>query len=180
MKYQIRYGAIGGQGIITAGGLLADIAVELEGKYAVCSPTYSAVVRGGPTKVDVGISDDPIMFPHATAIDFCICTDQRPFDLYYNRLKDNAILVVDSHLVTDLGDTKNWHIYSVPLINETKKKAGNIVLTSVVSLAITQKLTGLIHYDNMVEFVKKWAPKNSLNQNLKAIETGIELIEKYS
>ena len=180
MKYQIRYGAIGGQGIITAGGLLADIAVEMEGKYAVCSPTYSAVVRGGPTKVDVMISDDPIIFPHATSIDFCICTDQRPFDLYYNRLKDNAILVVDSHLVPNLGDTKQWHIYSVPLINETKKKAGNIVLTSVVSLAITQKLTGLIHYDNMVEFIKKWAPKNSLNQNLKAIEVGINLIERYN
>ncbi len=180
MKYQIRYGAIGGQGIITAGSLLADIAVEMENKYAVCSPTYSAVVRGGPTKVDVMISDSPIIFPHATSIDFCICTDQRPFDLYYNRLKDDAILVVDSHLVPNLGDTRQWRIYSIPLINETKKQAGNIVLTSIVSLAITQKLTGLITYENMVSHVKKWAPKNTLDMNLKAIDVGIELIEKYS
>jgi 2-oxoglutarate ferredoxin oxidoreductase subunit gamma len=180
LKYEIRYGAIGGQGIITAGNLLADIAVEMEDRFAVSSPTYSAVVRGGPTKVDVMISDAPILFPHATSIDFCICTDQRPFDLYYNRLKDDAILVVDSHLVPNLGDTKNWRVYSVPLINETKKRAGNIVLTSVVSLAITQRLTGLIHYDNMVEYVKRWAPGNALDMNLKAIDVGIELIERYS
>ncbi|NTV90937.1 MAG: 2-oxoglutarate:acceptor oxidoreductase [Clostridiales bacterium] len=179
MKYQIRYGAIGGQGIITAGSLLADIAVEMEDKYAVCSPTYSAVVRGGPTKVDVMVSDEPILFPHATSIDFCICTDQRPFDLYYNRLKDDAILVVDSHLVTNLGNTKNWQIYSIPLINETKRQAGNIVLTSIVSLAITQKLTGIIKYDNMVEFIKGWAPKNALDMNLKAVDVAQELIEKY-
>jgi len=180
MKYQIRYGAIGGQGIITAGSLLADIAVKMENKNAVCSPTYSAVVRGGPTKVDVMISDTKIIFPHATAIDFCICTDQRPFDLYRSRLKDDAILVVDSHLVPDLGDTRQWELYSVPLINETKKKAGNIVLTSIVSLAITQKLTGIISYDNMMEYIKSWAPKNYLDMNLKAVEVGFELIEKYT
>ncbi len=180
MKYQIRYGAIGGQGIITAGSLFADIAVEMEGRYAACSPTYSAVVRGGPTKVDLMISDAPILFPHATSIDFCICTDQRPFDLYYNRLKDDAILVVDSHLVTKLGDTKRWRIYSIPLINETKKRAGNIILTSVVSLAITQRLTGLIQYDNMVEYIKRWAPSHALDMNLRAIDIGIELIERYS
>ncbi len=100
-KYEIRYGAVGGQGIITAGALLVDIAVELENKFAIESPTYTAAVRGGPTKVDVIISDEKIDFPHATAIDFFLCTDQRPYDIYKESLKDDAIVVVDSHLVRD-------------------------------------------------------------------------------
>ena len=177
MKYEVRYGAIGGQGIITAGLLLSDIAVKRENKHAIASPTYTATVRGGATKVDVIISDEPVLFSHATAIDFCVCTDQRPFVLYKSRLKDDAILVVDSNLVTDLGDIRNWKVYSMPIINETEKALGNITLTSVVSLAMTQRLTGIIQYDNMVSFVKEWAPKNYLELNIKALELGNSLLE---
>jgi 2-oxoglutarate ferredoxin oxidoreductase subunit gamma len=175
-RYEIRYGAVGGQGIITAGALLVDIAVQHENKFALESPTYTATVRGGATKVDVIISDEKIVFPQASAIDFSICTYQKPYDLYKGRLKDDAIVVLDSNLVKDLGDTKNWTVYRVPIINETKKNLGNIVLTSVVTLAMTQKLTNIIEYDNMVEFVKNWAPKGFEDLNMKAIELGMSLV----
>ncbi|MEN8152980.1 MAG: 2-oxoacid:acceptor oxidoreductase family protein [Acidobacteriota bacterium] len=175
-RYEIRYGAVGGQGIITAGALLVDIAVEKEGKFAIESPTYTATVRGGPTKVDIIISDEKIIFPQASEIDFFVCTYQKPFDLYKERLKDDAIVVVDEHLVKEMGDTKNWKMYKIPLINETKKQLGNIVLTSVVTLSITQKLTGIIDYNNMISYVKHWAPKGFLDLNMKAIEVGRSLV----
>lgn len=175
-RYEIRYGAVGGQGIITAGALLVDIAVKLEDKFALESPTYTATVRGGPTKVDVIISDEKILFPQASAIDFFVCTYQKPFDLYKDRLKDDAIVVVDTNLVKDLGDTKNWTVHQVPIINETKKNLGNIVLTSVVTLSMTQKLTEIIQYDNMVAFVKEWAPAGFADLNMKAIELGRSLV----
>ncbi len=175
-RYEIRLGAVGGQGIITAGALLVDIAVEKEGKYALESPTYTATVRGGPTKVDVLISEERIIFPQASQIDFFLCTFQKPYDLYKQRLKDDAIVVVDSNLVTNLGDTKNWKLFKVPIINETKKNLGNIVMTSVVTLSITQKLTNVIDYDNMVSFIKHWAPKGTTELNLAAIELGRKLV----
>ncbi|MCP4218212.1 MAG: hypothetical protein GY765_26490 [bacterium] len=176
-RYEIRYGAVGGQGIITAGALLVDIAVEKENKYALESPTYTATVRGGPTKVDVIISDEQIVFPQASAIDFFICTFQAPFDLYRSRLKDDAIVVVDSNLVKNLGDTRNWTVYKTPIINETKKQCGNIILTSVVTLSMTQKLTNIINYDHMVEHVTHWAPKGYEELNIKAMDVGRQLIE---
>jgi 2-oxoglutarate ferredoxin oxidoreductase subunit gamma len=175
-RYEIRYGAVGGQGIITAGALLVDIAVEKENKYALESPTYTATVRGGPTKVDVIISDENILFPQASAIDLFVCTFQTPFDLYKGRVKDDAIVVVDSHLVKDLGDTRNWKIYRVPIINETKKQLGNIVLTSVVTLSMTQKLTHVIEYRNMVDYIKGWAPEEFLDLNIKAVALGRDLV----
>jgi 2-oxoglutarate ferredoxin oxidoreductase subunit gamma len=177
LRYEIRYGAVGGQGIITAGSLLVDIAVEKENKYASESPSYTAAVRGGPTKVDAIISDEKVGFPQATAIDFFICTDQKPYDLYKGRLKDDAIVVIDANLVVNLGDTKNWTIYSIPIINETKKRLGNVILTSVVSLAITQSLTNIISYENMVEHIKAWAPNGTVDLNLQAIELGKQLVQ---
>jgi 2-oxoglutarate ferredoxin oxidoreductase subunit gamma len=175
-RYEIRYAAIGGQGIVTAGALLVDIAVEVENKYALESPTYTATVRGGPTKVDVIISDRKIIFPQASAIDFFICTGQKPYDLYKNRIKDDAIVVLDSNLVKEIGDTHNWKLYQVPLLNETKKAVGNVILTSVVTLAMTQKLTNIIDYQNMLKFVKEWAPRDFLEQNIRAIEVGRSLV----
>lgn len=175
-RYEIRYGAVGGQGIITAGALLVDIAVKRENKFALESPTYTATVRGGPTKVDIIISDQKIIFPQACAIDFFVCTYQKPFDLYKERLKDDAIVIIDSNLVKDLGDTKNWKLYKIPIINETKKQLGNVILTSVVTLSITQKLTNIIGYNNMVCYIRKWAPEGLLDLNLKAIKLGRALI----
>lgn len=178
-RYEIRYGAVGGQGIITAGALLVDIAVQMEKKYALESPTYTATVRGGPTKVDVIVSDKRVVFPQACAIDFFVCTFQKPFDLYKQRLKDDAIVIVDSNLVKDVGDTKNWKLYELPIINETKKTVGNVMFTSVVTLSMTQKLTNIISYNNMVSFIKKkFAAKGDelVQANLKAIELGQRLV----
>ncbi|MDQ1353145.1 MAG: 2-oxoglutarate ferredoxin oxidoreductase subunit gamma [Acidobacteriota bacterium] len=175
-RYEIRYAAIGGQGIVTAGALLVDIAVEVENKFALESPTYTATVRGGPTKVDVIISDQRIIFPQASAIDFFVCTGQKPFDLYKNLIKDDAIVILDSNLVKEVGDTRNWKLYQVPLINETKKAVGNVILTSVVTVAMTQKLTNIIDYQNMLNFIKEWAPRDFLEQNIRAIEVGRSLV----
>jgi Pyruvate/2-oxoacid:ferredoxin oxidoreductase gamma subunit len=53
---------------------------------------------------------------------------------------------------------------------------GNIVLTSVVTLSMTQKLTGIIKYENMVKFIEHWAPKDFLDLNMRAIELGQKLV----
>ena len=176
-RYEIRYAAVGGEGLITAGALLVNIAVTKEHKYAVESPTYTASVRGGPTKVDIIISDKKIIFPQATAIDFFVCTQQKPFDLYKERLKDNAVVIIDSHHVREVGNTRNWELHRIPIIFETKKQLGNIVLTSVVTLSLTQKLTGIIGYKNMVDYIKKWAPGDSVQLNLEAIQLGSNIIK---
>lgn len=176
MRYEICYCAVGGQGIITAASLLVNIAVKMENKHAVSCPTYTAAVRGDPTKVDVIISKQPIFSPVATTVDFGIYTCCNSYNIHKSKLKDDAIIVVDSHLIPEQGDNKKRQVYSIPLLNETKKQAGNIVLASVVCLAITQKLTGIIKYENMLEYIRQWTPKNSLDKNLRAIELGMNLV----
>ncbi len=177
-RIEIRYAAIGGQGIVTAGSLLMGIAVEKEGKHAVGSPTTTAAVRGGATKVDIIISREKILFPQAEAIDFFLCTHQKPYDLYRKQLKEDAVVVLDSHLITKTGDTGNWDLYKIPLIHETKKQLGHVVLTSVVALAVTQELTQAVTFKNMHDFIRDWAPAALRDLNLKALEVGRRLTLK--
>ena len=60
--FEARFAAVGGQGILLAGDIIAEAAISFENKYAVDSPTYTAQVRGGPTKVDVIIDSKRIEF----------------------------------------------------------------------------------------------------------------------
>jgi 2-oxoglutarate ferredoxin oxidoreductase subunit gamma len=177
-RYEIRYAAIGGQGIVTAGSLLMAIAVEKEGKHAVGSPTTTSAVRGGATKVDVIISRDRILYPQAKAIDFFLCTHQKPYDQYRDRIKEDAVVVLDTNLITKVGDAGNWRLHMIPIIQETKSQLGNVILTSVVTLAITQELTGVVGHDSLVSYIREWAPAGLLDLNLKAIEVGLRLAQK--
>ena len=174
-RFEIRYAAIGGPGIVTAGSLLMGIAVEKEGKHAVGSPTTTAAVRGGATKMDVIISENKILYPQAEAIDFFLCTHQKPYDQYRERLKEDAVIVVDTHLVSKVGETGNWDLREIPIIHETKRQLGNVMLTSVVALAVTQELTQVITLNNMLEYIRGWAPNGLLELNLQAVELGRRL-----
>ena len=177
-RYEIRYAAIGGQGIVTAGALLMGIAVEREGLHAVGSPTTTSAVRGGATKVDIIISKDPILFPQARVIDFFLCTHQKPYDQYRDKVGEDAVVVLDTNLIPKPGDTGAWRVHEIPIIHETKRQLGNVVLTSVVTLAITQELTRVVDYEDMVSYIREWAPGDFLDLNLKAIEVGRRLAER--
>ena len=61
MKHNFRFSGTGGQGLITAGIILAEAAI-LDGKEAVQSQSYGPEARGGSSKAEAIISDEPIRF----------------------------------------------------------------------------------------------------------------------
>ena len=71
-RYEIRFSGAGGQGLITAGIILAEAASIIEGKHAVQSQSYGPEARGGASKSEVIIGDRPIDYPKATIVDACL------------------------------------------------------------------------------------------------------------
>ena len=65
MKQELRLSGTGGQGLITAGIILAEAAL-LDGKLAIQSQSYGPEARGGASKAEVIISDEAIHFPKVT------------------------------------------------------------------------------------------------------------------
>ncbi len=66
---QIRFGGVGGQGMVLAGRLLGKAAALFDGKEAVCTQTYGPEARGGASRADVVISDSPIDYPFVVEAD---------------------------------------------------------------------------------------------------------------
>lgn len=63
----------GGQGVITMAILLAQAAALYENRLAVQSQSYGPEARGGATRSDVIISDEPIMCFPRSSIPMCWC-----------------------------------------------------------------------------------------------------------
>ncbi len=107
-RYEIRFSGAGGQGLITAGIILAEAASIIEGKHAVQSQSYGPEARGGASKSEVIISDGPIDYPKATIVDACLAMTQEAADKYANGIKPGGLLLLDSDFVKNepKGDFK--------------------------------------------------------------------------
>ncbi|RDU62410.1 2-oxoacid:acceptor oxidoreductase family protein [Helicobacter sp. MIT 14-3879] len=173
---ELRFTGVGGQGVLLAGEILAEAKIIDKG-YGVKAATYTSQVRGGPTKVDILLDDKEILYPYAQNIDFMLSTAQISYDQFKIDLKDNAIVVVESNLVTPSNDDYNkYKIYSIPIITIAKEEVGNVVTQSVVALAITITLTQCINRDIVYETMLSKVPKKVANVNKLAFELG----EKYA
>ena len=79
----------GGQGILTAGTVLAHAAVE-NGMEVALAPVYSAEVRGGTSFVELIISDRPIENPFMDHADIIICLTEKDFDSLIHHMNDKT------------------------------------------------------------------------------------------
>ena len=176
MRRQLRFVGVGGQGVILAGEILAEAKIK-SGGYGVKSATYTSQVRGGPTKVDILLDDEEILYPYANEgeIEFMIATAQVSYDQFKNGVKEGGRIVVEPNLVSPTEeDRKKWNIYEIPLITIAKEEVGNVITQSVVALGITMEMTKVLDFDLVMEVTLEKVPKKVQEANKKAYELGIK------
>ncbi len=173
-RFEARLSGEGGQGVVMGGAILAEAAILHEGRYAVQSPTYGSRVRGGPTKVDVIISDDEIIYPRATTINFFLSLAQMAFDKFCNDLADDAIILVDKNLVAPVQKS-NHRVYRFPFVEVAKRELGNVVLSNIIALGVIIELTGVVSREALWQAVQARIPQKFINQNKAAMERGFQV-----
>ena len=172
-RYELRFSGAGGQGLITAGIIMAKAASIYEGKQAVQSQSYGPEARGGASKSEVIISDGPIDYPKATTVDALLAMTQEACDKYTHDLKDGGILLVDSDLVQKLPKG-NYKIISFPIINTAKSDVGREIVANIVALGAMVALTGQVSRENAEKAVLSSVPEAFIELNRKAFSIGFE------
>lgn len=172
-RYELRFSGSGGQGLITAGIIMAKAASIYEGKQAVQSQSYGPEARGGSSKSEVIISDGPIDYPKATTVDALLAMTQEACDKYTHDLRDGGILLVDSDLVTTLPKG-NFKIVSFPIINTAKTDVGREIVANIVALGAMVALTGQVSRENAEKAVLSSVPEAFIDLNRKAFTIGYE------
>lgn len=142
-RYELRFSGAGGQGLILAGIIMAEAAAIYDGKQALQSQSYGPEARGGASKSEVIISEDPIDYPKATAVDALLALTQESCNKYSGDLKDDGILLVDSDLVKKIPKG-NFRVFRIPIINTAKNEVGRTIVANIVALGAMVALTGII------------------------------------
>lgn len=175
-RYEIRFSGAGGQGLITAGIILAEAASIVEGKNAVQSQSYGPEARGGASKSEVIISDAPIDYPKATVVDACLAMTQEAADKYANGIKEGGLLLLDSDFVKR-EPQGNFKIYKMPIMRTAKEDIGREIVANVVALGAMIALTGVVSREAGETAVLRKVPEAFKDLNKKAYSLGFEKVK---
>lgn len=170
----------GGQGVITAAIILAESAALNEGLHAVQSQTYGPAARGGATRTDVIISDDPVLYPKVTTPNILVCLTQEAYEKYGNTLRPGGIMLTDSRYVT-VGDNEDARHVSLPMYATVMERIGKPVVFNICMLGSLLALADLdVKPESIMESLKKRLPEHLLDINRQALEVGYELGLAYA
>ena len=89
----------GGQGVITMAILLAQAACLYEGHNAIQSQSYGPEARGGATRSDVIISDEPIYYPKVQHPNILVALTNEASAKYLKFIRPNGIFLFDRILL---------------------------------------------------------------------------------
>jgi len=170
-RYEIRFSGAGGQGLILAGIIMGEAASIFDGKQAVQSQSYGPEARGGASKSEVIISDEPIDFPKATAVDALLALTQEACDKYSRDLKEGGILLIDSDLVKK-PPKGNFTLVRFPIINTAKNEVGRTIVANIVALGAMVALTGIVSRESAEKAVLSRVPEAFVELNRKAFQAG--------
>lgn len=181
-QIEVVFAGFGGQGVMTAGQLLAYTAME-EGKQVVWIPSYGPEMRGGTANCTVVVSDSRIGSPIINN-PMSACVFNRPsLDKFGPAIRPGGLLLINSSLIDVTSGRDDIKEYLIPA-NEIAMKVGSPKVTNMVMLAAYVEATSVVSFDSLLKmFEKKMGGgklKNLLEVNHKAIDEGRKLIRKQA
>ena len=174
-RYEIRFSGSGGQGLITAAVVFAEAVGVYDGKYVCQTQSYGPEARGGKSKAEVVISDQPIDYPKALELDLLLAMNQAACDAYFFDIKANGLLVVDSSLVEQYPTSR---IITIPFTQIAKEEIGRELVANMVALGTIGFLSGRVDLANLEKALLARVPKGTEEMNSKALQRGIEEAKK--
>jgi len=175
-RTEIRLSGEGGQGLVLAGKVLAEAAAIYDNKNATQSQSYGPEARGGASRSEVIISDDEIDYPKAVNLDLLLALTQESCTRYWKDLKDDGILLVDSHSVKDIPEGP-FKVYRVPIVQIAEREVGKALVANIVALGIITGLAKVVSRESVESAILARVPKGTEELNLKAFQAGLQAAE---
>jgi len=186
----MRFAGFGGQGVITAGRLLALIIIESDpSMYVIYSPSYGFQTRGGDAISDVIISDEEIDYPKARALNLALILSQQAYNKYCKYVKDDGTLIIDKY-VNKQNNCQGKRHYELDILANARKLGGDvyssmIALGSAIALLSTNSLLRdkltidiakhvVINYFRESLIGKKINIEDVINKNITALRLGYD------
>ncbi len=171
-RFEIRLSGAGGQGMILAGIILAEAALEEDGLNVSQTQSYGPESRGGASRAEVVISRQLIDFPKVMQPDILVALTQEAFDKYSHDIKENGVIIVDEEINTDGYSNGRNRITSLPILRKAEEETGLKLTANIVVLGIIDRFINDIKTDSLKKAVTSRVPSHTIEKNLKAFEVG--------
>lgn len=171
-QVQVRLSGAGGQGLITAGVILAEAAM-LDGRNVVQTQTYGPEARLGSSKAEVIISSGVIAYPEVVVPDVLLCMSIEAAKKYAAKAQAGTLVILDS---TCIGSDVQCggRVVRLP-ITQTAIETGTKVVANTVALSVMNTLGSLVSQDSLRQAVSARVPSRFRELNERALAAGEEL-----
>lgn len=174
----------GGQGVQSVAEIIAEAANE-EGREALYIPNFGVEQRGGVSVAFLQIGDEPIGSPKFQTADIVVALSDRAVLRTKQYVGGKTTFVYDTSIegVDDELPKNAGRILGIPAIEVSKNELHPRVFNIIIMGAVI-KATGVIPLDRAKAAIeKKLGYKFEQNPklrelNFKALERGVELVEK--
>jgi len=178
---EVVFAGFGGQGVMTAGQLLAYTAMA-EGKQVVWIPSYGPEMRGGTANCTVIVSDERIGSPIIRNPQSACVFNRPSLDRFGPAIKKGGLLMINSSLISARSERTDIDEVLIPC-NDIAAKLGNTRVANMVMLAAYVEATEIVKFNNLKDMLteKLGARKKELLEiNYKAFEEGRKLGKKLT
>jgi len=178
-RTEIIFAGLGGQGMITAGIILARTIAIYEKKFAAQSQSYGPEARGGSAKSEVVVSDEEIIYPHVINPDILVVMSKEALKKYLSRLKPRGILLYDSSIL-EKPKTRGINIYAIPATEMAFENLNTKSVANIVMLGALVQITKIVNKELVEKTIKEVFPKKFWEKDIKALNIGVEFARKLT
>ncbi|MEN8245615.1 MAG: 2-oxoacid:acceptor oxidoreductase family protein [Thermodesulfobacteriota bacterium] len=168
----------GGQGVITAAIVLAEAAVLHEDLMAVQSQAYGPEARGGATRSDIIIADEPIKFPKVIQPNVLVCLTQEAYNKFYPIVRPGGVLITDTRYVKTQRKADAIQ-KEIPMYETVMDKIGKPIVFNICMLGALLAITELISPESIMKVLETRIPSGFLDMNRQALGIGMQLGAEY-
>ena len=172
------FAGIGGQGVLTAGKILIQIAAE-DGKNVSWTSEYSAQMRGGISLCRVVVSDEEIGSPYPDFLDVLCCMTEDAYDKYEKEMRPGGAVIVNKSLFGEKAFPENVNVYGVEA-TKLADDAGNSRAANLVMLGAMIKATGMMDVQQFADTLEAYFEKKGKAnpKNVECFKLGYEKAER--
>lgn len=163
----------GGQGVLTLGQILAELAME-KNKEVTWMPSYGAEMRGGTANCSVIIGEEQIASPIiGNDLDILVAMNNPSLHKFIDKLKTDGTVIYNTSMVeAPIGEMNKLGLDATAIAS----KLGNLKTQNMVVLGLIMKVIKIFSLKDVEQILKTKFTGNKaklIDINLEAVKIGL-------
>lgn len=168
---EIKFGGLGGQGVILAGMIIGRAASIYDGKFATLTQSFGPEARGSACSAQVIVSHEKILYPYVTKPEILMVMSQEACNKFLPESDNGARVIIEEDMVKPRNLKPGMKVYGIPA-TRLAEEMGKKMILNIVMVGFFTAVTELVNYEAVRKAVMASVPAGTEDMNLRAFERG--------